>query len=318
MRRKTTLLGVASMLLIGLAALANYVGFLDREAEPSKRPVTPATVEVVAPARSDRVASTEERGKGFKAAVREFSEARADVKSFEKGESPYRPTVESAGPVLIFDAGPSRMLSQNLEDHFPAYQLLASEVELPELGARLFFYRSVRSPAMSPAADFVSVYVEDDWLGMFVSDGRQQCAWMSADEMWVITDDFGIHPLLGSVEGAGWVSEQFAELFGSDGSGAIDWRGMPARGDQFDRQWQSQLHLVDPPARDGIVFRYEGGHRYAARPQRGRGNSAHHWNLLAYGLDTREADQFMIGASQCVLDLAAGRFPEAWVSRYLD
>ena len=100
--------------------------------------------------------------------------------------------------------------------------------------------------------------------------------------------------------------------------GLIDWRNVPARGDQFDRQWRRQLHLTTAPARDGIIFRYEGGHRYLPRRQKGRGNSAHHWNLLAYAINEipETAVREQLSSEQCIGDLMQGLFPKDWVDRY--
>ena len=328
MRHAISLPVAASAFAIGLAVLANYSGWLERTPQPVERHVEPPTVpeaaapqSVVEPALGadvQAVASTNQRAMEFRAAKTEYAAAVAALARSETDADVVLPELDSVSPVLIFDSGEKDNLSRDLEEHFPAFELVATETQLIDLGARLFFYRSVRAPAHAPAADFVSVFRGDDWLGIFVSDSRQHCVWMPAEELWVVTDDFGTHPLLGSIAGRDWVSQEFAQLQGSDGVGAVDWRAMPARGDQFDRQWQSQLHIPDPPARDGIIFRYEGGHRYSALARSGRGNSAHHWNLLAYAIEVRDADAFMIDAGQCANDVASGRFPEEWASRYLE
>jgi len=109
------------------------------------------------------------------------------------------------------------------------------------------------------------------------------CRYLDRPQLVVAEDRYGRHPLITSDRpGLGViVGEVPAWVPGS----TIDWRAVPEIGRGFERTWQAQAHLPTVPQSDGVMFRYErtGSFRSSGRP--GRGNSPHHWNLLAYALE---------------------------------
>ena len=213
-------------------------------------------------------------------------------------------------PVLIFDFDVGDDLAALLprfilrhESHFP-------EGDMPQL----LRYTMSGRPQMGIAVDVVSVFDAGDWLGFFMESGPDVgCAWTSAQDAYLVSDPFGQHPMLTSNRSQ-WdtsLSAEFASLSGR----VHDWSTVPARGEAFYRQWRSQEHLVEVPHRDGLVFRYEGGGRYQPRAQKGRGNSAHHWNLLAYDLEMAAVSS-ATERDGCFSRLIESQFPIAWLDRY--
>ncbi len=68
-------------------------------------------------------------------------------------------------------------------------------------------------------------------------------------------------------------------------NGEVDWQSLPQDGRRFFRTWNRPPHLTSqPPDIDGIVLRYEPQGGFALDGKSGRGNTPHHWNLLAYQL----------------------------------
>ena len=277
-------------------------------------PYEPAPAEPYEPASARALPpSTGARAASYGIAREKFISGSASRAS-DPGDKSFEATIYTASPVVIFDSE----LPAELDTLLPSSQLLASSSNLPEIGLKLFFYRSLRRAAALRPLELVSVFADEVWLGLFVSESGDSCYWLAADSLWAVTDDFGRHPLLGSVQGAMWTSQEFAQFAGSDDLREINWMGMPARGDAYDRQWKRQLHLDDVPHRDGIVFRYEGGHKYLPRREPGRGNSAHHWNLLAYAIEEAESVIFLENSSPCMQLLARGEFSESWLEAVYD
>jgi hypothetical protein len=230
--------------------------------------------------------------------------------------APLTPTLLNASPIVVFDATDVEDLPRDLGRLLPSSTLLASRVSLPDEGPTLFVYRAAGHPEDARPLDVVSVFNDTAWLGVFLSEFSPDCQWLEIDELWSVTDDFGVHPMLGSVAGGAWQSTAFADFVGRSGPRSFDWRAIPARGDGFDRQWKAQLHISSPPATDGIVFRYEDGLRYLSRTQGGRGNSAHHWNLLAYDISVVDVEALNLREGNCTQRLVQGIFPEGWLQRY--
>ena len=223
-------------------------------------------------------------------------------------------SVQTRAPVVVWDM----QLSDDLTEYFPGSSIRAANAVVDDGGPRLLWFGNESVPSKGLALNATSVFAEDDWLGVFLVGLDGECRWQTAESMWVVEDAFGVHPLLVDRAKQRWESLLAGPFIGVKQEGLIDWSNVPARGDQFDRQWRRQLHLTTAPARDGMIFRYEGGHRYLPRKQRGRGNSAHHWNLLAYAIneipETAVSEQ--LSSEQCIGDLMRGLFPKEWVDRY--
>lgn len=219
-----------------------------------------------------------------------------------------RPNPLAYSPVLIFDFDVGEDLSQLIPEFTLRYSSHLPEGDTPQLVR----YGMSAPPSIGVAADAVSVFDAGDWLGFFLSLGAgAECLWVRAEEAYVVVDQFGMHPML-TTDGTAWRTALTAEFANLEDKNH-DWLGVPARGDAFFRQWRSQEHLVEVPFRDGLVFRYEGGTRYQPRGLRGRGNSAHHWNLLAYDLELSDDD----GApNSCFSRAAASVFNLDWLEQY--
>lgn len=252
--------------------------------------------------------STQERAASYRKAAEAF--ANRDISNTEMRAVA---TLETASPIVVFD----EQLTADLDRVFPAFELYAARSDLPDGGPTLLLYQSRSVPTSARAIEFVSVFVGEEWLGIFLAQNDGDCEWWAAEDLWAVQDDFGFHPLVGSIEGQPWTSRLFADFYGqSNDSQLIDWRGLPARGEAYDRQWKRQLHFNEVPERDGIVFRYEGGHKYLPHRQSGRGNSAHHWNLLAYNIVPQNFEELVAGTGDCVKEIGTGSFPENWVASY--
>lgn len=119
---------------------------------------------------------------------------------------------------------------------------------------------------------------------------RNDCRWERADSLRLVRDSVGLHPVVSVKDqrpglGLGDLEPVLAD------SGVIDWTDLPRQGRQFPRNWRRQTHLAPgTPASFGVVLRHEpeGGFRLGSR--RGQGNQPHHWNLLAYSLESLAAD----------------------------
>ncbi len=250
---------------------------------------------------------TRERHGAFALAERAFNPD-------DKVDVPETLSVQTRAPVVVWD----RQLSDDLTEYLPASSILAANVLVDDGGPRLLWFGNDLVPSKGLALNATSVFAEDDWLGVFLVGPEGECHWQTAESMWVVEDAFGSHPLLVDRGRQRWESLLAGPFFGVKPERLIDWRNVPARGDQYDRQWNRQLHLTSAPSRDGIIFRYEGGHRYLPRKQKGRGNSAHHWNLLAYAIneipETAVSEQ--LSSQLCIGDLMQGLFPQEWVDRY--
>lgn len=254
--------------------------------------------------------STQERAATYRNAAAEFA-ARDMSDSVVRAAA----TLEAASPIVVFDA----QLPADLNIVFPAFELNAARSELPDGGPTLLIYQSSSALTGAQAMEFVSVFAGEKWLGIFVSQNDTECKWLAAEQSWTVQDDFGVHPLIGSIDGQPWTSRLFADFYGQRGDlQLIDWRGLPARGEAYDRQWKRQLHFSEVPERDGIVFRYEGGHKYLPHRQTGRGNSAHHWNLLAYNIIPQAFEELVARAGGCAGEIGAGNFPDGWAARYYE
>lgn len=252
--------------------------------------------------------STQQRARSYREAAQAF--AVRDTSNTVKRASAQ---LETASPIVVFDT----QLPADLNLVFPAFELNAARSELPDGGPTLLLYQSRTVPTSALAIEFVSVFVGEEWLGIFLAQNDRDCEWWAAEDLWAVQDDFGVHPLIGSIEGQPWTSRLFADFHGqSSDLRSIDWRGLPARGEAYDRQWKRQLHFSEVPERDGILFRYEGGHKYLPHRQSGRGNSAHHWNLLAYNIVRQKFEELVADAGDCVREIGTGNFPERWVARY--
>lgn len=241
-----------------------------------------------------------------------FKAARAQWDPDLTVDTPSTVTLFSHSPVVVFD----KTLSEDLAQYMPETSLQGAEIARQQGSPVLLWYGNPVTPESALPLNVTSVFAEDDWLGLFLAGPDEECVWHPAEEVWAVQDAFGVHPLLVDNGGSSWESILPAKFFGVSESRRINWSSVPARGDQFDRQWKSQMHLVESPHRDGIIFRYEGGLRYLPRAQRGRGNSAHHWNLLAYALVdvAPESDGFRI--QPCASQLARGIFPQEWIEQY--
>ena len=245
---------------------------------------------------------------------RAFSSAESAFDPDAEVPVPNQVNVQTKAPVVIFDMP----LSSDLTEYLPNISIQAADVDMADGGPRLLWFGNESAPSKGHVLNVTSVFAGSNWLGMFLVGLDGECRWQTAESMWVVEDAFGSHPVLVDRAAGLWESLQPAPFFGVSRERLIDWRPVPARGDQFDRQWKSQLHLIDAPARDGIVFRYEGGHRYLPRVQKGRGNSAHHWNLLAYDIIELPTSSAMaqLKATPCIGNLLRGVFPREWVEQH--
>ena len=320
---------LAAIALVAAAVLSAWAflpGVFVKEVKEVKERDEPAVASVVAepsPSISEKAAppapapapaempyaqiDTSERRGAFASAERVFNlDREVDV--------PGTVSVQTRAPVVVWDM----QLSDNLTEYLPASSIRAANVVVDAGGPRLLWFGNGSVPSKGLALNATSVFAEDDWLGVFLVGLDGKCRWQTAESMWVVEDAFGVHPLLVDRGTQGWESLLAGPFIGVKQEGLIDWRNVPARGDQYDRQWKRQLHLIRSPARDGIIFRYEGGHRYLPRRQKGRGNSAHHWNLLAYAIneipETEAIEQ--LSSLQCIGDLMQGYFPKEWVAHY--
>ena len=285
---------VTSVVTEPLASISENDELPASEPEPERMPTTSR--------------DTQDRHTEFFAAAEAFDlNAPVDV--------PQTVSVEAKAPVLVFDM----RLSADLSEYLPYSTVRAADVAVGDGGPRLLWFGNDSDPSKGLALNTTSVFAETEWLGVFLVGPAGECHWQPAESLWVVDDAFGSHPLLVDRGAGRWESILVAPFIGVKQERLIDWRNVPARGDQFDRLWKKQLHLEGAPARDGIVFRYEGGHRYLPRPQGGRGNSAHHWNLLAYAIEYIPAESIMTLESEpCIGQLMQGAFPEDWVVQFGD
>ena len=124
--------------------------------------------------------------------------------------------------------------------------------------------------------------VDDERPGAWLADRDGSCTYYPPGDLVLIRDDRGLHPLLVIDEGR--VAPNLNTGPRWRAGDVIDWRGVPEKGEHFERTWRSQPHLANTPDSDAVFFRYEGGKRFQPSGRSGRGNSPHHWNLLAYTL----------------------------------
>lgn len=121
--------------------------------------------------------------------------------------------------------------------------------------------------------------------------GPHGCQLIDGGEFTLALDPEGRHPIVGVQSLA--LSTGFgvidAEMPAEDG--VVDWQSLPQDGRRFFRTWNNPPHLMrQPPDIDGVVLRYEPQGGFALRGKSGRGNTPHHWNLLAYQLKPLDTD----------------------------
>ncbi len=122
--------------------------------------------------------------------------------------------------------------------------------------------------------------------------GPSQCEPVSGEAFTLAIDPEGRHPIM-SVQtltlstGFGVIEKVVPEV-----NGEVDWLDLPQDGRRFFRTWNNPPHLTSmPPDIDGIVLRYEPQGGFALGGKSGRGNTPHHWNLLAYQLNPLDIDE---------------------------
>jgi len=141
----------------------------------------------------------------------------------------------------------------------------------------------------SESALAVALEITDSRLSNVILMGPEQCERVAGDAFTLAHDPEGQHPIM-SVQnlvlssGFGVISEKVPVE-----NGRVDWTDLPQDGRRFFRTWNAPPHLYhNPPDIDGVVLRYEpqGGYSQALSGggTGGRGNTPHHWNLLAYTL----------------------------------
>lgn len=131
--------------------------------------------------------------------------------------------------------------------------------------------------------------------------GPSQCETIPGEALTHAIDPEGRHPIM-SVQGLS-LSTGFGVIEGVVPAvdGEVDWLQLPQDGRRFFRTWNNPPHLRQmPPDIDGIVIRYEPQGGYALGNKSGRGNTPHHWNLLAYQLQPLDttAPEFVNHSSQ--------------------
>lgn len=143
-------------------------------------------------------------------------------------------------------------------------------------------YRSERALA-------VALEITNDQLSAALFMGPQQCERVAGEAFTLADDPAGQHPIMAIQNltlssGFGVIYEKVPVE-----NGRVDWTDLPQDGRRFYRTWNAPPHLYNsPPDIDGVVLRYEpqGGYTQALSGggTSGRGNTPHHWNLLAYTL----------------------------------
>ena len=246
-------------------------------------------------------------GEGAAKATRD-SGSLADIEAVALVVEGSMPNTLAYSPILIFDFEPGEDLAAVMPRFMVRYSSHFPDGATPQL----LHYGMAARPEIGVAVGVTSVFAAGEWLGFFLTSGSgSECDWISDEKAYVAVDPFGQHPMLTS-DGSQWAASITADFANSDGR-SHDWSAVPARGEAFFRQWRSQEHLNEVPHRDGLVFRYEGGNQYQPRAQRGRGNSAHHWNLLAYGLE-RVSTPTRLG--RCFSNAVDSIFTSDWLERY--
>lgn len=246
-------------------------------------------------------------GEGAAKAIRDSGSV-ADIEAVALAVEGSMPNVLAHSPILIFDFEPSEDLAAVMPRFTVPYSSHFPDGDTPQV----LHYGMSANPAIGVEVGVTSVFAAGEWLGFFLTSGSgSECDWISDEKAYIAVDPFGQHPMLTS-DGYQWAASITADFANSDGR-SHDWSAVPARGEAFFRQWRSQEHLNEVPHRDGLVFRYEGGNQYQPRAQKGRGNSAHHWNLLAYGLE-RVSTPARLG--RCFSNAVDSIFTSDWLERY--
>ena len=216
----------------------------------------------------------------------------------------------SVSPVLFFDMRISK--TRFLEDNLPNAEVVYSSSVVGVNQPAWVSYVAVHG--QDGGIDVTAVLAGEKTLGVFISRGGDECVWADAKDMLFVTDQFGHHPVI-STAGNEWAvvqgQDNVAGLFGAD------WSDVPLKGASFRRNWKQHPHLSDnTPARDAVIFRFEGGHKFIPKNS-GRGNTPHHWNLLAYALTAEtKYDGNVSPGSKCGRLFTEQAWPREWVAQY--
>lgn len=115
--------------------------------------------------------------------------------------------------------------------------------------------------------------------------GPQGCQLIDGGEFTLALDPEGRHPIVGVQSLALSTGFGVIDAVMPAEDGVVDWQSLPQDGRRFFRTWNNPPHLKSqPPDIDGVVLRYEPQGGFALSGKSGRGNTPHHWNLLAYQL----------------------------------